>query len=151
MDPNFLYLGSSRRWVVSFMPLPLYPQGKSSRYPLDRRLGGPQSRCGRHGETKIFAPPGLKPRSLGRPARSQSLYRLRYHSYKKNVVTLNNYDFPTRLGSTKSAVLVYSLSVGKGAQNIYVLLTARAFWFLGWQKMNPPHHSYTPSMWYLAT
>jgi hypothetical protein len=29
--------------VVSFMPLPLYPRGKSPRYPLDRRLGGPQS------------------------------------------------------------------------------------------------------------
>jgi hypothetical protein len=24
---------------------PLYPQGKSPWYPLDRRLGGPQSRC----------------------------------------------------------------------------------------------------------
>jgi hypothetical protein len=29
--------------VVSFTPQPLYSQGKSSRYPLDRRLGGPQS------------------------------------------------------------------------------------------------------------
>jgi hypothetical protein len=29
--------------VVSFTPRPLYPQGKSSWYPLDRRLGGPQS------------------------------------------------------------------------------------------------------------
>jgi hypothetical protein len=29
--------------MVSFTPRPLYPQGKSSWYPLDRRLGGPQS------------------------------------------------------------------------------------------------------------
>jgi hypothetical protein len=26
--------------MVSFTPQPLYPQGKSPRYPLDRRLGG---------------------------------------------------------------------------------------------------------------
>jgi hypothetical protein len=26
--------------VVSFTPRPLYPQGKSPLYPLDRRLGG---------------------------------------------------------------------------------------------------------------
>jgi hypothetical protein len=29
-------------WLVS-MPPPLYPQDKSPQYPLDRRLGGPQS------------------------------------------------------------------------------------------------------------
>jgi hypothetical protein len=34
--------------VVSFLPRPLYPQGKSPWYPLDRRLGGPQS-CSRRG------------------------------------------------------------------------------------------------------
>jgi hypothetical protein len=31
---------------------PLYPQGESSRYPLDRRLRGPHSRSGRYGEEK---------------------------------------------------------------------------------------------------
>jgi hypothetical protein len=29
------------------MPRPLYPQGKSPRYPLDRKLCGPQSRSKR--------------------------------------------------------------------------------------------------------
>jgi hypothetical protein len=41
--------GISYRWVVSFTPRPLNPQGKSPRYPLDRRLIGPQNlprRCG---------------------------------------------------------------------------------------------------------
>jgi hypothetical protein len=28
------------------------PPGQSSRYPLDKRLGGAQSRCGRGGEDK---------------------------------------------------------------------------------------------------
>jgi hypothetical protein len=41
-------------------------------------LGGPQSRYGRRGEENLFTLPGLKLRSLGRPIRSQSQYRLRY-------------------------------------------------------------------------
>jgi hypothetical protein len=38
-------LDPDTRWrrVVSFTPRPLYPQAKSPRYPLDRRLGGSQS------------------------------------------------------------------------------------------------------------
>jgi hypothetical protein len=34
----------------------LYPQGKSSWYPLDRKFGGPQSRSGRGGEEKNSQP-----------------------------------------------------------------------------------------------
>jgi hypothetical protein len=76
IDPYFLHLGSSWRWVVSFTPQPLYPRGKSTRYPLDRRLGGPQNRSGYVKKRKFLTLPGLERRSLGRPARSQSLYRL---------------------------------------------------------------------------
>jgi hypothetical protein len=48
--------------VVSFTPRPLYPQGKSPWYPLDRKLGGPQSRSEPGGEEKNSQPlPGLKP------------------------------------------------------------------------------------------
>jgi hypothetical protein len=39
--------------VVSFTPRSLYFRGKSPRYPLNRRLGGPQSWSGRHGEGKF--------------------------------------------------------------------------------------------------
>jgi hypothetical protein len=47
----------------------LYPHGKRSRYPLDRRLLGPQSRSG-HGDEKILLPSqGIEPR---RPAHSLS-------------------------------------------------------------------------------
>jgi hypothetical protein len=56
IDPHFLDLGTSWRWVVNFTPRPLYPQGKSPRYPLDKRLGGPQSRSGRLGGGKILDP-----------------------------------------------------------------------------------------------
>jgi hypothetical protein len=46
------------------------------RCPLGKKLDGPQKRPGRRGEEKNLAPTQLRP--LGRPARSQSLYRLRY-------------------------------------------------------------------------
>jgi hypothetical protein len=85
----FFDLGTRRRWVVSFTPRPLYSQRNSPWYPLNRRLGGPQSvwsQCrrkkfpdparirtliqpavsGRGGEDKNFRP------TL--PARSISLY-----------------------------------------------------------------------------
>jgi hypothetical protein len=58
---NFLDLGTRWRRVVSFTPLPLYPRGKRLRYPLDRRLGRPQSRSGRCGEEKKLALPAIEP------------------------------------------------------------------------------------------
>jgi hypothetical protein len=45
-----------------YAPAALPPQGKSPWYPLDRRLGGPQSRSGPGGEEKNSQPlPGLEP------------------------------------------------------------------------------------------
>jgi hypothetical protein len=45
-----------KMWMVSFTPPQLYPQGKSPRYPLDRRLGGTQSRYGHCVEGKSSKP-----------------------------------------------------------------------------------------------
>jgi hypothetical protein len=60
--PLILDLGTRWRWVVSLTPRPLYPQGKSPRYPLERRLGVPYSRSGRGGEEKNSQPlPELEP------------------------------------------------------------------------------------------
>jgi hypothetical protein len=64
--------------VVSFTPRPLYLLGKNPQYPLGRKLGGSQSWSGRSGERKFLTLTGLEIRPFGRPARSQSLYRLRY-------------------------------------------------------------------------
>jgi hypothetical protein len=78
--PRILDLGTRWRWVVSFTHRPLYLQGKIPWYPLDRRLGGPQSRSGRGGEEKNSQPPpGIEPYNPDRPARSSALYRLSYH------------------------------------------------------------------------
>jgi hypothetical protein len=53
--------------VVSLTPRSLYPREKSPRYPMDRRLGGPQSQYERHGEEKIHDRTGTRtptPRSF---------------------------------------------------------------------------------------
>jgi hypothetical protein len=60
---TILDLGTRWRWVVSFTRRPLYPRGKSPRYSLDRRLGGPQSRSERYGEEKN--PGSAEPLDLG--------------------------------------------------------------------------------------
>jgi hypothetical protein len=73
--------GTSRMWVVSFTPLPLYPRRKSPRYPLDRRLGGPQNQCENCGEENKFSPAEI-PKASG-PARSPSLYWLSYPGFWK--------------------------------------------------------------------
>jgi hypothetical protein len=64
VTPCIFNLGTRWRWAVSFMPRPIYPQGNSPQYLLDRRLGGPQSRSGCGTETKNFQPPPeIEPRS----------------------------------------------------------------------------------------
>jgi len=56
----------------------LIPHGKSSQYPLKRRLGGPQGQPGRGGEEKNSQPtPGIEPYNPDRPSRSPVLYRIR--------------------------------------------------------------------------
>jgi hypothetical protein len=62
---TFLDLGI----VVSFTPLPLYPWGKILRYPLDRRLGWPQSQSGRCGKNKNLVPAGHRTRAFQPVAR----------------------------------------------------------------------------------
>jgi hypothetical protein len=82
IDPHFLDLGTNWCWVVSFTPRPLYPRGKSPRYPLDRRLNGPQSRSGRRGEEKILSKA---------PYLQQTLNLLRDHFMWCETANLNAY------------------------------------------------------------
>jgi hypothetical protein len=42
--------------MVSLTPRPVYTRGKSPRYPLDRRLGGPQNRSALYGEENNILP-----------------------------------------------------------------------------------------------
>ena len=68
-------------------PAALYPRDKT-RYPLYGRLGGPQ---GRSGQARQISPP-TSIRSPDRPARSQSLYPLRYPTH----TTIRSPDRPAR-------------------------------------------------------
>jgi hypothetical protein len=61
---TILDLGTRCRWVFSFTLRLLYPRGSRPRYPLARRLGGPQSRSGRRGEEKNLALPGIETRAV---------------------------------------------------------------------------------------
>jgi hypothetical protein len=47
--PPFILILGTRSYVVNFTPRLLYPW-KEPRYPLYRRVGGPQRRSGRCGE-----------------------------------------------------------------------------------------------------
>ena len=58
---RFLDHGTRRGWGVSVTPWPLFTPGKT-RYPLYRRVGGPQGRCGQ--VRKISPPQGFDPRTV---------------------------------------------------------------------------------------
>ena len=94
------------------------PSGKT-RYPLYRRLGGPQGRSGR--VRKFSSPTGI--RSPDRPARSESLYRLSYpgtiyiYIYRllKTVsfsITLNIFYKQAKLVFFATRLLIYISSEG---------------------------------------
>jgi hypothetical protein len=84
--------------MVRFAPRPPYPQGKSPCYPLDRGLGGPQSRSGRGGEEKNSQlPPGIESQNPDRPARNPALNRLSYNMDAYFNVYLGYVLHPTNL------------------------------------------------------
>jgi hypothetical protein len=75
---TILDLGTRWRWLVSFMPLPLWPRGKSPGTHWKGGWGVPRGGLDAVKKRKFLILPGLELRPLGRPARSQSLYRLSY-------------------------------------------------------------------------
>jgi hypothetical protein len=58
-----------------FTLLPLYPNGKSLRYSLDRRLGGSQSRSGPYEEVTIVDPTGTRNHAAPQPVSKQYISR----------------------------------------------------------------------------
>jgi hypothetical protein len=68
IEPCFLGLGTSCRWDASLTLSPLYSQGMSSWYPLDRRLGGPHRRPGRSGKINILDSIRTRTRTIRSPS-----------------------------------------------------------------------------------
>jgi hypothetical protein len=67
------------------MPQPLYPQGKSPWYPLDRKLSGPQSRSGNGGEEEISQhKPGLEPPIIHPVAQGYTEVKIKFQPKKKS-------------------------------------------------------------------
>jgi hypothetical protein len=81
IDPRFLDLGTSWRWVVSFTPRPLYP-GQSA--PGTNWIGGwenPRTGLDIMEKWTFLPPPGLEPQILRHPALINSLHPLLYSGY----------------------------------------------------------------------
>jgi hypothetical protein len=78
VDPHILDFGISSRWVVSFMPRPLYPRENRSLYHWIRGGVGPRTGLDDVKNREFLPLPGLELRLLCRSARSQSLHRLQY-------------------------------------------------------------------------
>jgi hypothetical protein len=110
IDAHFLHLGTSWRWVVSFTPQPLYPR---ERAPVTHWIGGwvdPRAGVDGFEKRKLLPPPGLELRPLGRPARSQLLYRLLYPG-SSCIYILSNEKFCLVSAYKKldSCIIVFSL------------------------------------------
>jgi hypothetical protein len=88
------------------------PQGKSSRYPLDGRLVGPQSLYGHCEEDKSCL---CRESNPGRQARSRSLYRLSYPVSVIFVIVSEMcfFAFCSHVGSTCFYISKFWHSVGK--------------------------------------
>jgi hypothetical protein len=97
----FLDLGTSWRWVVSFTPRQLYPRGKR---PSTYWIGGwvgPRADLDDVEKIKFLILPGQELQPLGRPAPSQSLYRLRYPGSSVSVLRVSKWNFSHPLVSIK--------------------------------------------------
>jgi hypothetical protein len=143
ISPRILDLGTRLRWVVSFTTQPLHPQGKSTWYLLERRLGGPQSRSGHVGEEKNSQPlPGLKSPII-QPIVQRCITELfqllnfiyfivqtRYISVQNTVhlleQSLNTGDSQSQDSSTRSILILFShlcLGLLRYLLPLYIFLT----------------------------
>jgi hypothetical protein len=76
------------------MSWPLHPQGKSPRFPLDRRLGGHQSRSGSGVEEENSQPlPELEPQTIQNVAQRYTTELSRLLSEKSTVKYLQLFHY----------------------------------------------------------
>jgi hypothetical protein len=111
IDPRILDLGTNWRWMVSFTPRSLEPRRKSHRYPLDRRLGGPQNRSGRRGEERNRAPIWTQT-PTPRPS-SPNGHRYRIYSHKPETVLHVDY-ITEKVGSSGKSWVSLLICIWEG-------------------------------------
>jgi hypothetical protein len=71
----------------------LYPWGKDPPVPFGQEAGwAPEPVWTHRLEEKSLPPPGIEPRSSGRPARSQTLYCLSYPGSCRSITERYNVD-----------------------------------------------------------
>jgi hypothetical protein len=121
IDPRILNLGTSWRWVISFMPQLRCDRGKSPRYPLYGVLVGHQNQSERRGQKKSLAITGTRTptrRSLGllwrvmSPSRSFYLHKSQ-HKYRKThthtrKTSLSEVGFETTITASKRTKTVHA-------------------------------------------
>jgi hypothetical protein len=78
VDSHFLDLGTSWRWVVNFTSRLLYPRQRAPGTHCMGERVNPRAGLDDMEKWIFLTLSGLELRPLGRPARGQSLYRLRY-------------------------------------------------------------------------
>jgi hypothetical protein len=108
--PCILHLGTRWRWVVSFTPRPLYPQGKNPLYPLDKTLGEPKNSSGHGGEEKSSQPlPEIEPWNPNHPASSLVAILTDRPCHKLSPVEISINDLRTGLliSMSRSEVISY--------------------------------------------
>jgi hypothetical protein len=101
--PFILILSARRRLVVNFAPRPLYLRETNSRYPLNRRLVGPQTFWRRE---KFLAPP--------LPPGFESNHRLHYPGFHECFCLIGNVRVLVSVGIiwfSKFNFLVTSISI----------------------------------------
>jgi hypothetical protein len=108
MDPHFLDLGTSWRWVVSFTSLPLYPRERAPGIHFIRGWVNPRSGLDHMEKWKFLTLPEIELPPPGRPARSQSLSvkKMEHTARGCNWATLflgdiNTGTWPPRLGGCR--------------------------------------------------
>jgi hypothetical protein len=116
IDPHFLDLGTSWRRVVSFMPLPLYPR---ERDPGTHFIGGwvdPRAGLDDMEKWKFLPYRDSNSPLPGRPARSQSLYRLSYPGSQG--LYLVKYCFLEKTGRLIGETVFYSVCAKQQYHNV---------------------------------
>jgi hypothetical protein len=118
------------------------PLGKESLVPLDRRLGWPQSRSGRHGEEKILTLTGTRTPTPRSSSRRQSQYRLPYPGSQEYLI-LNIFTNSRNWDSSVSVVIRYDRCsiIGKGRRfflwyYVGLLFILRCFYFVVYRGSN---------------